>query len=236
MKQDRAWLSALKSAFPYTIPILTGFLFLGAAYGIFMNVSGFGAFYSILISLIVFAGSMQFVAVNLLIGAFDPVGALLLTLMVNARHLFYGLSMLDKYKNVKHRRFYLIFALCDETFSANCTARIPETVDKDWFYFWTSFLDQCYWVIGTAIGGLFGSFLTFNTEGLDFVMTALLVVIFLENWLKEKNHTSSILGLVLSLICLLLFGSSSFIIPSMIAILGILTLIRKPLSKAGENA
>ncbi len=236
MKQDRAWLSALKSAFPYTIPILTGFLFLGAAYGIFMNVSGFGAFYSILISLIVFAGSMQFVAVNLLIGAFDPVGALLLTLMVNARHLFYGLSMLDKYKNVKHRRFYLIFALCDETFSVNCTARIPETVDKDWFYFWTSFLDQCYWVIGTAIGGLFGSFLTFNTEGLDFVMTALLVVIFLENWLKEKNHTSSILGLVLSLICLLLFGSSSFIIPSMIAILGILTLIRKPLSKAGENA
>lgn len=236
MKQDRAWLSALKSAFPYTIPILTGFLFLGAAYGIFMNVSGFGAFYSILISLIVFSGSMQFVAVNLLIGAFDPVGALLLTLMVNARHLFYGLSMLDKYKNVKHRRFYLIFALCDETFSVNCTARIPETVDKDWFYFWTSFLDQCYWVIGTAIGGLFGSFLTFNTEGLDFVMTALLVVIFLENWLKEKNHTSSILGLVLSLICLLLFGSSSFIIPSMIAILGILTLIRKPLSKAGENA
>ena len=236
MKQDRAWLSALKSAFPYTIPILTGFLFLGAAYGIFMNVSGFGAFYSILISLILFAGSMQFVAVNLLIGAFDPVGALLLTLMVNARHLFYGLSMLDKYKNVKHRRFYLIFALCDETFSVNCTARIPETVDKDWFYFWTSFLDQCYWVIGTAIGGLFGSFLTFNTEGLDFVMTALLVVIFLENWLKEKNHTSSILGLVLSLICLLLFGSSSFIIPSMIAILGILTLIRKPLSKAGENA
>jgi len=230
--------AAFRAAFPYTIPIMAGFLFLGTAYGVYMNVSGFPAIYPILMSLTIFAGSMEFVAVDLLLGVFNPVGALLLTLMVNARHLFYGISMLDKYRNVPgKKRWYLVFGMCDESFSINVAANVPEGVDKGWFYFFVTLLNQCYWVCGATLGGVFGSLLTFEPEGLEFVMTALLAVLFLEQFLKEKNHTSSLLGVGLSVICLALFGRDSFIIPSMLAILGVLTLLRKPLEKreAGET-
>ena len=229
--------AAFRAAFPYTIPIMTGFLFLGTAYGVYMNVSGFPAIYPILMALTIFAGSMEFVAVDLLLGAFNPLGARLLTLMVNARHLFYGISMLDKYRNVPGRkRWYLIFGMCDESFSINVAADVPEDVDVGWFYFFVTLLNQCYWVCGAALGGLFGSLLTFELEGLEFVMTALLAVLFLEQLLKEKDHTSSLLGVGLSVVCLAVFGSGSFIIPSMLAILGALTLLRKPLEvrEAGE--
>lgn len=199
-----------------------------------MRVSGFSAIYPILMSMTIFAGSMEFVAVNLLLGAFQPLGALILTLMVNARHLFYGLSMLDKYKGVGKKRWYLIFGMCDESFSINCTVNVPEGVDRGWFYFFVTLLNQCYWVIGATLGGLFGSLITFNSEGLDFVMTALLVVIFLEQWMKDKNHTSGILGLASSLLALIIFGADSFIIPSMALILGALTLLRGALEK-GDN-
>lgn len=225
---------AFSAAFPYTLPIFAGFLFLGIAYGIYMNAQGFPAIYPILMSLTVFAGSMEFVAANLLLGNFNPVGAFLLTLMVNARHLFYGLSMLDKYKGLGKKQIYLIFGMCDESFSINCTTEVPEGIDKGWFYFFVTALNHFYWFLGATLGGLFGSFLNFNMEGLEFVMTALLVVIFLENWMKEKNHTSSLLGLFLSFICLLLFGKDNFIIPSMFCILGALTLFRKNLSEEKE--
>lgn len=229
--------AAFRAAFPYTIPILTGFLFLGIAYGVYMNVSGFPALYPILMSLTIFAGSMEFVTVNLLLGAFDPLGALALTLMVNARHLFYGLAMLDKYRSVPGRkRWYLIFGMCDESFSINVAADVPEGVDRGWFYFFVTLLNQCYWVCGATLGGLFGSLLTFSPEGLEFVMTALLAVLFLEQLLKEKDHTSALLGVGLSAVCLILFGSEGFVIPSMLAILGALTLLRRPLERreAGE--
>lgn len=234
MGKQKNMKNAFRAAFPYTIPIFAGFLFLGIAYGIFMRVSGFPAIYPILMSLTIFAGSMEFVTVNLLLGAFDPIGAFFLTLMVNARHLFYGISMLDKYKNVGKKRYYLIFGMCDESFSINCTTDVPEGIDKGWFYFFVTLLNHCYWVAGATLGGLFGSLLNFNMEGLEFVMTALLVVIFLENWMKEENHISSLLGLALSLICLVIFGSSNFIIPSMLCILGALTLLRNALSKKEE--
>ena len=171
---------AFLAAFPYTIPILTGFLFLGIAYGIYMNVSGFSPIYPILMSMAIFAGSMEFVTVDLLLGMFHPMSALILALMVNARHLFYGISMLDKYKNVGKKRWYLIFGMCDESFSINCTTEVPAGVDRGWFYFFVTLLNQCYWVCGAAIGGICGSLISFETEGLDFVMTALLVVILLE--------------------------------------------------------
>ena len=213
--------AALRAAFPYTVPILAGFLFLGTAYGVYMNVSGFPAVYPMVMSLTIFAGSMEFVAVNLLLGAFDPLGALALTLMVNARHLFYGIAMLDKYRSVPGwKRKYLIFGMCDESFSINCAAQVPEGVDRGWFYFFVTLLNQCYWVCGATLGGLFGSLLDFDLEGLEFVMTALLTVLFLEQLLKEKDHTSALLGLGMSLLCLLVFGSESFVIPSMLAILG----------------
>lgn len=227
---------ALQAAFPHTIPIFAGFWFLGLTYGIYMNVSGFCFWYPMLMSLTIFAGSIEFVACNLLLGAFNPLQALTITLMINARHLFYGISMLDKYKNTGWKKFYLIFGLCDETFSINYTASIPDDVDKGWFMFLVTLLNHFYWFFGATLGGIFGSLIHFNTEGLDFVMTAMFVVIFMEQWLKDNDHTSSILGLILSLLCLLAFGSSDFIIPTMIAILGVLTLLRKPLEKAGKTA
>lgn len=224
--------AAFRAAFPFTIPIMTGFLFLGIAYGVYMNLSGFPAIYPILMALTVFAGSMEFVAVNLLLGAFNPLGALALTLMVNARHLFYGIAMLDKYRRVPgKKRWYLIFGMCDESFSINVAAAIPEGVDEGWFYFFVTLLNQCYWVCGAALGGLFGTLLTFELEGLEFVMTALLAVLFLEQLLKERDHTSALLGVGLSAACLILFGSESFVIPSMLAILGALTLLRNPLER-----
>ena len=141
--------------------------------------------------------------------------------------------MLDKYKGVGKKRWYLIFGMCDESFSINCTVNVPEEVDRGWFYFFVTLLNQCYWVLGATLGGVFGSIITFNSEGLDFVMTALLVVIFLEQWLKDKNHTSGIIGLASSLLALIIFGADSFIIPSMALILGALTLFRGALEKGG---
>lgn len=225
---------AFLAAFPHTIPIFAGFWFLGLTYGIYMNVSGFSFWYPMLMSLTIFAGSIEFVTVNMLLGAFNPLQALVMTLMINARHLFYGISMLDKYKGMGLKKFYLIFGMCDESFSINYTAKVPEGVDKGWFMFFVTLLNQFYWFFGSTLGGIFGSLIHFNTEGLDFVMTAMFVVIFLEQWLKEKNHASALLGIGLSLLCLLTFGAEDFIIPAMLAMLGVLTLLRKPIEKGGE--
>ena len=217
---------AFITAFPHTIPIFAGFWFLGLTYGIYMNVSGFSFWYAMVMSITIFAGSMEFVTCNMLLGAFDPLQAFVMTLMINARHLFYGISMLDKFKGTGWKKFYLIFGMCDETFSINYTAKIPEDVDRGWFMTAVTLLNQCYWFLGATLGGIFGSFLTFNTEGLDFVMTAMFVVIFMEQWLKDKDHTSALLGIAISLLCLVAFGADNFIIPSMLGILGVLTLLR----------
>ena len=225
---------AFRCAFPHTIPIFAGFWFLGLTYGIYMNVSGFSFWYPCLMGLSIFAGSMEFVAVNLLLGAFDPLQTLVLTLMINARHLFYGISMLDKYKGTGWKKPYLIFGMCDESFSINYTARIPADIDRGWFMFFVTFLKHLYWFSGATLGGIFGSLIHFNTEGLDFVMTAMFVVIFMEQWLKEKRHESAWIGLGSSLVCLILFGADHFIIPAMLVILALLTFLRGPLEK-GET-
>lgn len=226
---------AFQCAFPYTIPIFAGFWFLGLTYGIYMNVNGFSFLYPMLMSLTIFAGSIEFIAVNMLMGAFDPLQAFAMTLMINARHLFYGIAMLDKFRGLGWKKIYLIFGMCDESFSINYTADIPEDVDRGWFMFFVTLLNHFYWFSGATLGGIFGSFLHFSTEGLDFVMTAMFVVIFLEQWLKEKNHVSAICGLVVSLLCLILFGADQFMVPAMLAILGVLTLLRKPLEKGADE-
>ena len=223
--------SAFQAAFPHTIPIFAGFWFLGMTYGIYMNVSGFGFWYPMLMSLTIFAGSVEFVTVNLLLGAFDPLQALAMTLMINARHLFYGISMLDKYRGHGLKDLYLIFGMCDESFSINYTADIPEGVDQGWFMFFVTLLNHFYWVFGATLGGIFGSLIHFNTEGIEFVMTAMFVVIFLEQWIKEKNHVSALVGVGISLLCLTAFGADDFIIPAMAGILGVLTLLKRPLDK-----
>lgn len=201
-----------------------------------MNVSGFSVLYSLLMSVTIFAGSMEFVAVELLAGAFHPVRAFLMTLMINARHLFYGISMLDRFRGLGPKRLYLIFGLCDETFSITCSAKIPPDVDEGQFMFFVTLYDQIYWVVGTALGGLFGSLIPFNTEGLDFVMTAMFVVIFLDQLLKEKNHIASCAGLGISALCLWIFGAENFILPAMFAIVGVLSLLRGRLDREEGSA
>jgi 4-azaleucine resistance transporter AzlC len=221
---------ALKAAFPKTIPVLTGFIFLGIAYGILMNSKGYGFIWAVLMSLLVFAGSAQYVAITALTSAFNPVYALVLTLMVNARHLFYGISMLDRYKGMGKLKPYLIFGLCDETFSIVCTTEPQDGVDRKWFAFFITLLDHSYWVIGTAIGGLLGYMVSFNTKGLDFVLTALFVVIFTGQWKGSANRKPAMIGVACSVVCLTVFGPGNFIIPSMIAIIAVLSILRKKLS------
>ncbi len=226
-------LKALKTAFPYTIPIFAGFWFLGLAYGIYMNVSGFGFWYPSLMSLTIFGGSLEFVAVSMLLAPFAPVQTLLMTLIIQARHLFYGISMLDKFKGMGWKKAYLIFGMCDETFSINYTAEIPKDVDRGWFMFFVTLLNHFYWFSAATAGGLVGSLLQFNTEGLDFVMTAMFVVIFTEQWLKEKKHYTALIGLVGTLVCRLAFGADNFMIPTMLCILVCLTVLKKPIEKEG---
>ena len=227
MNERQKSLAALKAAFPHTVPILTGFGFLGITYGIFMGAQGFGALYPFLISLTVFGGSLQFIAVNLLLGAFNPIQAFAVALMIQARHLFYGIAMLDKYKNMGWKKPYLVFGLCDESFSINYTAKIPESVDRGWFMFWVTLLNQTYWVVGSALGGIAGNFIPFNTEGIDFVMTAMFIVILIEQLKKEKRPYTALIGLASSLICLVAFGADSFLIPTMLIIILTLTVCRR---------
>lgn len=228
-------LKALRAAFPYTIPIMTGFLFLGMSYGIYMHVSGFSFWYPMFMAMTIFAGSVEFVCVNFLLGAFDPLQALIVTLILNARHIFYGISMLERFKGTGWKKIYLIFGLCDETFSINYTADIPKDVDKGWFMFFVTLLNQIYWVAGATLGGLFGSLITFNTEGLDFVMTAMFVVIFMEQFLKDKDHLSAYIGLGVSLVALILFGADNFMIPAIAGILICLSAARKRIEKKEEK-
>lgn len=226
---------AFKTAFPHTIPIFTGFCFLGMTYGIYMNASGFSFFYPLMMSMLIYGGSLEFVAVEMLLSPFAPVQVFIMAFLIQARHLFYGLSMLEKFKGLGWKKFYLIFGMCDETFSINCSAEIPEGVDRGWFFFFVTLLDQIYWVFGATLGGLIGSLLTFDTTGINFVMTSMFVVIFLEQWLKEKNHVSAIIGLSVSALCLFGFGANTFMIPTMITIIILLAVFRKPIEHMEEE-
>ncbi|MCQ4637913.1 AzlC family ABC transporter permease [Anaerovorax odorimutans] len=208
--------AALKAAFPHTVPILTGFAFLGMVYGMLMASKGYGAGWSLLMSMVVFGGSIQYVAVTLLTAAFNPIQALILSLTINARHLFYGISMLKKYTGTGRLKYFLIFALCDETYSLTSTKEPPEGISAKWFYFWITFLDYSYWVIASFAGGLLGGLIRIDLEGLDFVLTALFVVLFLEQWREKENRLPAAIGLLCSVISLVVFGADNFIIPAMI--------------------
>ena len=215
---------------------MAGFLFLGMSYGIYMRVSGFSFVYPMLMALTIFGGSLEFVAVTMLLGSFAPLQTFVMTLLIQARHIFYGISMLEKYKGTGLKKLYLIFGMCDESFSINCSADVPKDVDRGWFMFFVTLLNQSYWVFGATMGGLLGSLITFNTEGIEFVMTAMFVVIFLEQWLKEKQHYSSLIGVLSSALCLVIFGADGFMLPTMVCILCLLSLFKKPIEKAGGEA
>lgn len=226
--------SAFKAALPYTLPICAGFTFLGLSYGIFMNKLGFSFFYPMIMAAFIFAGSMEFVAANLLMLSFNPLNALVLTLIINARHIFYGISMLNIYKNSGRKKWFLIFGMCDESFSINFSVTPPENIDKHWFMFFVTLLNYSYWVIGSTLGGLLGNLINFNVKGIEFVMTALFVVIFLEQWKMKKGNVSALIGVIISIICLVVFGPKNFIIPSMFGILASLTFIQKKLNNENE--
>ncbi|MEA4815770.1 MAG: AzlC family ABC transporter permease [Lachnospiraceae bacterium] len=231
MKKDFKYLKtkAFTAAFPYTLPVLAGFVTLGMAYGVLMQTKGYGFFWAMLMSAVAFCGSMQFVAITLLTIAFNPFQAFLLSLLVNARHLFYGISMLEKYKGVGKVKGFLIYTLCDETFSISSGATPPKDVKKSDFYFAISFLNYIYWLLGTFLGSLIGTSINFNTEGMDFALTALFLVLFLEQWKKKENRIPCIIGLFSTVLCLMVFGEKNLVIPSMVLILAILTAGRNKL-------
>ena len=208
-----------RQAFYMTLPVMTGYLFLGCAFGILFQEQGYGALWAALMSLTVYAGSLQFAAVSLFAAPFSPLSALLLALTVNVRHVFYGLSMLDKYEGNTLTKWYCVFGLSDETYSLLCTGETPKDADPARFRFFVTLFDQCYWILGSIAGALIGRYLPFSSEGIDFVMTALFLVIVIEQWEKTEDHRPAIGGFILSLICLLVFGADSFLIPSMTAIL-----------------
>ena len=223
--------AAIKAAFPHTLPIMAGFLFLGASYGVLMASRGFSFVYPMLTSMLVFAGSMEFALANLLLGAFAPLEAVFLALVINARHIFYGISVLEKYKGLGVKKLYMIFALCDETFSVVYGAEPEDGVDRGWFMFYISLFNHSYWILGATLGGIFGSLLPLGIKGIDFAMTALFVVILLEQILAGvKNLPSVAIGVGFSVISLLIFGASDFILPAMALMLLGLTLLRRPIS------
>lgn len=235
MKQKNPIWNAFLAAFPCTIPVLTAYAFLGMALGIYMSVAGFSVWLTLLMGLAIYAGSLEFLAVSILVAPYAPLQTFIVSLMLQARHLFYGITLLEKYKDSGWKKPYLIHAITDETFSINCTAEVPEHVDRVWFYFFTSLLDHSYWVIASIIGGVLGNLIPFNSEGLDFVMTAMFVVIMLEQWLKDDDHSSAWIGLIASVGCLMIFGPDNFLIPTMICILAALTVLRKIKTKeAGD--
>lgn len=220
-------IKALKAAFPNTVPILMGYLFIGMVFGILLKSKGYNFLWAILMSGSIYAGSMQFVAINFLTSKFNIATVIIMTFMINARHLFYGLSMLEKFKDMGKQKLYMIFALTDETFSVLSSTEVPENINRRYFYFFIALLNHSYWIIGSALGAILGSIWSFNTKGIDFVITALFTVIFINQWKTNKNNTPAITGIFSSLTCLILFGRNNFIIPSMVLILIILTIFRK---------
>lgn len=221
-------LTALRAAFPYTLPILAGFLFLGITCGIYAASLRLPWWVPTLMACCIFAGSAEFVVASMLTATFNPLQTFIMVFVINARHLFYGISMLERFRNMGRKRPYLIFAMCDETFSINFSTRAPEGVDEGWFMTWVSVLNQSYWILGCTLGSLFGNALAMEVEGISFAMTALFVVISLDQWLKDASHAGAMIGLVASAGMLVLFGADSFILPAMALILvGVLAVRRK---------
>lgn len=215
----------VKTAFLDTLPVMTGYLFLGFGFGIILQQNGYGVLWALAMSLFIYAGSMQYVGVGLLTGGASLAAAALTTLMVNARHLFYGISMIDTYKGTGKRKPYLIFALTDETYSL-VSRKLPEGVEKTAYCFLVSLFDQCYWVAGSAVGALAGK-LPLDFTGIDFALTALFVTIFVEQWLSTKNHLPALVGVGSAVLCLVIFGAENFLIPTMILIAAILMMLQK---------
>lgn len=231
MKKQNTYKSAFKAAFPHTLPVLTGYLFIGIAFGVMFADKGYNFIWAGVMSLLVYAGSGQYLAVNFFDPSVSVLQAVFLTFMVNIRHIFYGLSLLDKFKVSGRKKPYMIFSLTDETYSLYFLTKTPPGVDEGKFLFALALLDQSYWIAGSVIGAIAGSLIPFDSKGIDFAMTALFIVLFVEQWMEQKNRLSAAVGILISAVCLIIFGKDSFILPSMIGIMLVLLAFRKIPSK-----
>ena len=225
----------MKRAFPYTIPVLAGYLFIGLAFGVMFADQGYNVIWAILMSLVVYAGSGQYLAVNFFVPGFSLLQAVFLTIMVNIRHVFYGLSLVERYNRFDWTRWYLIFGMTDETYSLICTTNVPEDVDEKKFLLSITFLNHMYWILGSVIGSLMATMIPFNSEGIEFAMTALFIVLFIELWYRRSNRLPELIGVGSALLCLLTFGSGNFVLPTMLMIVALIPLGRKHIEKEAGN-
>lgn len=224
-----------KYAFVRSLPVMAGYLVLGLGFGVLLESKGYGVGWALAMSTLIYAGSMQYVAVDLLAGGAPLIAAALMTVTVNARHLFYGISMVERYRNAGPAKPYLIFALTDETYSLVCSGEVPDGVDRKRYFFLVSLFDQLYWIAGSVAGALVGAMLPFDSTGIDFSMTALFLVVMTEQWRTTQDHRPALAGLGVSLVCLLVFGAEDFLIPAMIGITLVLTLLRGALQAKEET-
>lgn len=227
----------LRYSFIKTLPVMCGYLFTGLAFGLLLQNAGYSFIWAFLISLVVYAGSMQFVLVTLLTGGVSLPTVAIMTLLINSRHAFYGLSFIEKFKKMGKLYPYMVFSLTDETYSLLCSTIPPKRYKENWAYFFIAFLDQCYWLIGSVAGGIIGTLIPFNMTGIDFAMTALFTVIFIEQWIDAKSHIPAVTGVVSGLIFLIILGPSKFILPSLVVTVLILNILRNTLDeeKKGEG-
>lgn len=220
---------ALRRAFPYTVPVLAGYLFIGAAFGVMFAGAGYNVLWAILMSVVVYAGSGQYLATNFFVPGVSILQAVFLTLMVNIRHVFYGLSLVDRYNRFGRKRWYLIFGMTDETYSLICTTDVPDDVDEEKFLLSITLLNQLYWVVGTVIGSLTATIVAFDSTGIEFAMTALFIVMFMELWYRRTNRPSELIGMLAAVLCLALFGAENFVLPTMLLMIAVILLGRKKL-------
>ena len=219
---------ALKTTFLDTVPVLTGYLFLGAGFGILLSEkTGHGIGWAFFMALFMFAGSGQYLAVSLIADKASLISAAIATFLVNARHIFYGISLLDAYKGSGKKKFYMIFGLTDETYSLVTQNQPPEGMTRHQYCFLVTLFDHIYWVLGCSLGNIATKLLPISFEGVEFVLTALFVTMFVEQWLSHKNHLPAIIGVISTILCLTIFGKDIFLIPSMLLIAVLLTVTKK---------
>lgn len=220
----------IKRALRDTVPVLSGYIVLGMGFGIIMQSNGYGVWWTLAMSALVYAGSMQYLSVDLLVGGASLISAAIATLMVNARHIFYGISMVDRYKGAGKCKPYLIFSLTDETYSLVCSGEKSHR-----YYMLVSLFNHIYWIVGSVIGSLVGQIIPFSTEGIDFALTALFVTVFVEQWKSTRDHVPAIIGVASSVISLLLFGADDFLIPAMLLITVLLSALKFVRKEADTN-
>ncbi|MDY3030754.1 MAG: AzlC family ABC transporter permease [Clostridia bacterium] len=222
---------AFKAAFPLTVPVLAGYLFLGIGFGVLLQSKGYSFIWAFFMSITMYTGTMQYAAVDLLANGASLISTAVLTLIINARHLFYGISMVGKYRDMGAARNILAFQMTDETYSITCTIEPPEGINRKWFFLFISMLDHLYWIIGCTLGAILGAVLPFDFKGVDFSMTALFVIVFVEQWQAKKNHLPAITGIVCSLVSLAVFGADGFIVPAMVMTTVIIMVFRKQICR-----